>query len=92
MVHSIRKDFFPVRVTEHRTRLSTETVESAPLEMFQTHLDAFLSNVLLGTLAGGGTRPSPEDPLNLYGSVMVSTKCRKMLCHGIISVLLCFDI
>lgn len=81
-----------MRVMEHRIRLSTETVESPPLEMFQTHLDAFLCNMLSGTLAGSGTRTSPEDPLNPYGSVMVSTKCRKILCHGIVSALLCFGI
>ncbi|KGL81017.1 hypothetical protein N309_10757, partial [Tinamus guttatus] len=36
-----RKKFFPVRVTEHWSRLPREVVES-PLEIFQTLLDVIL--------------------------------------------------
>ncbi|KGL83931.1 hypothetical protein N309_15267, partial [Tinamus guttatus] len=38
----VRKNFFPVRVTEHWNRLPREAVESPSLEIFQTRLDATL--------------------------------------------------
>ncbi|KGL73677.1 hypothetical protein N309_08855, partial [Tinamus guttatus] len=38
----MRKNFFPVRVTEHWNRLPREAVESPLLETFQTCLDATL--------------------------------------------------
>ncbi|KGL74554.1 hypothetical protein N309_06697, partial [Tinamus guttatus] len=38
----VRKNFFPVRVTEPWNRLPREAVESPSLEIFQTHLDATL--------------------------------------------------
>ncbi|KGL77343.1 hypothetical protein N309_09238, partial [Tinamus guttatus] len=38
----VRKNFFPVRVTEPWNRLPREAVESPTLEIFQTHLDATL--------------------------------------------------
>ncbi|KFV81130.1 hypothetical protein N308_05494, partial [Struthio camelus australis] len=41
-----RKKFFPVRVTEHWHRLPREAVESPSLEIFQSHLDMVLGNVL----------------------------------------------
>ncbi|PKU46574.1 hypothetical protein llap_3131 [Limosa lapponica baueri] len=43
---NMRKNFFMVRVTEPRNRLPREVVESPSLEIFKTHLDAVLSNVL----------------------------------------------
>ncbi|KFV74415.1 hypothetical protein N308_04920, partial [Struthio camelus australis] len=43
---NLRKNFFSVRVTEHWNRLPREAVESPSLEIFQTHLDAILGNVL----------------------------------------------
>ena len=38
---NIWKNFFTVRVMEHWNRLPTGVVES-PLEIFKTHLDAYL--------------------------------------------------
>ncbi|KGL74888.1 hypothetical protein N309_02436, partial [Tinamus guttatus] len=38
----MRKNFFPVRVTEPWNRLPREAVESPSLEIFQTCLDATL--------------------------------------------------
>ncbi|KGL84259.1 hypothetical protein N309_09562, partial [Tinamus guttatus] len=38
----VRKNFFPVRVTEPWPRLPGEVVESPSLEIFQTRLDATL--------------------------------------------------
>ena len=41
-----RKNFFPVRVTEHCNRLCREVVESPSMEMLKTHLDAYQCNSL----------------------------------------------
>jgi len=41
-----RKNFFPLRVTEHWNRLPREAVESPSLEIFKTHLDAVLCSLL----------------------------------------------
>jgi len=49
-----RKDFFPLRVTEHWHRLPREVVESPPLEIFKTRLDAVLCSLLWVTLLGQG--------------------------------------
>ncbi|PKU48787.1 hypothetical protein llap_963 [Limosa lapponica baueri] len=43
---NMRKNFFTVRVTEPWNGLPGEVVESPSLEIFKTHLDAVLSNVL----------------------------------------------
>ena len=37
---------FTERVTEHWNRLPREAVESPSLEVFKTHLEAFLCNLL----------------------------------------------
>jgi len=37
---------FMVRVTEHWNRLPREAVESPYMEIFQTHLDLYLCNLL----------------------------------------------
>lgn len=41
-----RKNFFPVRVTEHWNRLLRKIVEFLSLEIFKTYLDAFLCELL----------------------------------------------
>jgi len=43
----MRRDFFPLRVTEHWNRLPMEVVDSPSLEIFRTHLDEVLCNLLL---------------------------------------------
>ena len=42
----MQKNFFTVRVTEHRNRLPIRVVDSPSLEIFKTRLDAYLCNLL----------------------------------------------
>ncbi|KFV78129.1 hypothetical protein N308_14612, partial [Struthio camelus australis] len=43
---NLRKNFFTVRVREHRKRLPREVVESPSLEIFKSRLDVILGNML----------------------------------------------
>jgi len=43
---NMRKNFFPLRVTEHWNRLPREVVESPSLEIFKTCLDKVLGSLL----------------------------------------------
>jgi len=43
---NMRKNFFPLRVTEHWNRLPREVVESPSLEIFETRLDKVLCSLL----------------------------------------------
>ena len=43
---NMRKNFFPLRVTEHWNRLPGEVVESPSLEIYKTHLDKVLCSLL----------------------------------------------
>jgi len=43
---NMRKNFFPLRVTEHWNRLPREAVESPSPEIFKTHLDKVLCSLL----------------------------------------------
>jgi len=55
---NMRKNFFPLSVTEHWNRLPREVVESPSLEIFKTRLDKILCSLLYVTLLrrGGWTR------------------------------------
>jgi len=43
---NMRKNFFPLRVTEPWPRLPREVVDSPSLELFKTHLDVVLCSLL----------------------------------------------
>ena len=47
---------FVVRMIEHKSRLPRDVVESPSLEIFKTHLNIFLCDLLQGNLLylGGG--------------------------------------
>ena len=51
---NMRKNFFPLRVTEPWPRLPREAVESPSLEIFKPHLAAVLCSRLWVTLPGQG--------------------------------------
>jgi len=42
----MRRNFFPLRVTEHWNRLPREVVESPSLEIFKTRLDKVFYSLL----------------------------------------------
>ena len=66
-----------VRVTEHRNGLPREVVGSPSLELFTTHLDAYLCSLLYGaSFAGAGvggfwTQYSLEITSSLFSSVIL---------------------
>ena len=66
---NIRKNFFTLRVTEHWNRLTREVVES-PLEIFNTHLDAFLFDLIWGMCFGMAVGVG-DVPSNPYISVIL---------------------
>jgi len=46
VISACEKNFFTVRVTEHRNKLLRRVVESPSLEIFKACLDVILGNVL----------------------------------------------
>ena len=65
----MRKNFFPLRVTEPWPRLPREAVESPSLEIFKTHLDAVLCSLLWVTLLW--THRGPFQPRTFCDSVIL---------------------
>ena len=82
----MRKNFFPLRVTEHWHRLPKEVVESASLEIFQTRLDKVLCSLLWVTLLRQGLGPT-EVPSNPEHSVILCEKRPFLEVPGLIQLL-----
>jgi len=70
---NMRKNFFPLRVTEPWNRLPREFVESPSLEILKICLDKILCSLLWVALLwqGSWTRWPPEVPSNPYHSVIL---------------------
>ena len=51
---NMQKNFFAVRVMEHWNRLPRESVEPPSLEIFKTHLDTHLRNLMWEACFGRG--------------------------------------
>ena len=64
-----RKNFFPLRVTEHWHRLPREAVESPSLEIFKPCLDAVLCSLLWVTLLREGV--GLDDPQRSLPTPMI---------------------
>jgi len=90
----MRKNFFPLSVTEPWPRLPREVVESPSLDIFKTALDAVLCSLLWVTLLGQGVGlgdpqralPTPNilcvciwDPLSL--SITLAAPTPKLHSH-----------
>jgi len=85
-----RKNFFPLRVTEHWNRLRREAVESPSLEIFKPRLDVVLCSLLWVTLlrqgVGLGDPQRSLPTLNILGfcdSVKLSSQtCTSRMSNG----------
>jgi len=77
---NMRKNFSPLRVTEHWYKLPREVVES-PLQTFKNHPDTILHNVLSLVLLKwmSWTKRSPEVPSNINHSVCMCESTKKSL-------------
>jgi len=69
---NMRKNFFPLRVTEPWHRLLREAVESPSLEIFQTHLEQ------------GPAQPALGDPASAGGWAGGPTEVPSNPCHAVI--------
>jgi len=73
---NVRKNFFPLRVTEPWNRLPREAVESPSLEIFRPRLAAVLCSLLWVTLLGQGVGlgdpRGPLQPRPFWDSVKVA--------------------
>ena len=64
------KILFTLMVREHWNRLSREIVESPSLEIFSSHLDAFLCNLLWGICFSRGVGLDLQKSLPICDSVI----------------------
>jgi len=74
---NMRKNFFPLRVTEHWNRLPREIVESPSLEIFKTRLEHGPVQPAVGDPASAGgldwmTHRGPFQPLPFCDSVKLN--------------------
>ena len=92
---NVRKNFFPLRVTEHWNRLPREAVESPSLEIFQPRLDKVLCSLLWVTLLGQGVGlGDPQRALptpNILCVIQLRGQCVSQLCRAqpILALLCC---
>jgi len=85
---NMRKNFFPLRVTEHWNRLPREVVESPSLEVFKTRLDKVLCSLLWVTLLQQGI--GLDDPQRSLPTPNILRFCEILLVMAICFSILAF--
>jgi len=87
----MQKNLFMLRVTEHWNRLPREAVEFPFVEIFKTHLNAYLCNLLWGTCFS--RRVGVDDLLSSLPTLAILWYCDSVIVHTwalVLDLLICF--